>query len=64
MMNCKQATRMVSEGLDRKLALSERLALRVHLFLCERCTHFARQSRFLRQAAQAAARRDKSDAER
>jgi hypothetical protein len=64
MMNCKQATRMVSAGLDRKLALSERLALRVHLFLCERCTHFARQSRFLRQAAQAAARRDKSDAER
>lgn len=57
MMNCKQASRMVSEGLDRELGLLERMQLRLHLFVCDRCTNFSRQSAFLRRAARAATNR-------
>ena len=34
MLSCKEATRLVSQGLDRELALGERIALRVHLAIC------------------------------
>lgn len=57
MINCQQASRLISDGLDRRLRLPERLALRVHLFLCDRCRHFARQGRFLRRLARAARQR-------
>ena len=49
-MTCKEASRLVSEGLDRRLGLFERLRLRVHLALCDGCTNFSRQIQFLRRA--------------
>lgn len=58
MMSCKEATRAISDGLDRPLGRAERLKLRVHLFLCHYCTDFFKQTRFMRRAAQAAARRN------
>ena len=48
--SCKEASELVSQGLDRELALGERLALRMHLGICKGCNRFARQMRFLRQA--------------
>lgn len=42
-MNCKQATGLVSQSLDRKLSLAERLALRFHLFICKACSAFKLQ---------------------
>jgi Putative zinc-finger len=50
LLNCKEATRLVSQGLDRRLGLVERLALRVHLLVCDGCTNFAKQAAFLRKA--------------
>jgi hypothetical protein len=50
MITCKEATRLVSQGLDRRLAFGERMALRVHLLLCDGCTHFKKQTAFLRKA--------------
>jgi hypothetical protein len=50
MLNCKEATRLVSEGLDRRLGWGARLALRLHLVFCEGCSRFSKQVAFLRKA--------------
>lgn len=50
--SCKDASRMVSESIDRPLTLRERLTLRMHLLMCSFCTRFSRQLRFLRRAAE------------
>jgi hypothetical protein len=49
-MDCKHATRLLSQALDRKLALRQRLSLRLHLLLCDACTQFFHQLGLLRQA--------------
>jgi predicted anti-sigma-YlaC factor YlaD len=53
MLTCKEAARLISEGLDRDLAVAERARLRVHLALCTACTRVTRQFDFLRRAARA-----------
>ena len=50
MLSCKEVTRLVSQGLDRKLSFSERVRLRVHLGICDGCTNFREQLAFLREA--------------
>jgi hypothetical protein len=55
MLTCKEASRLVSESLDRRLGLAERIGLRVHLIICEACARFAAQARFLRRASRVSA---------
>jgi len=50
MLSCKQATRLVSQGLDRELGFTERVRLRVHLAICDGCTNFSKQVALLRRA--------------
>jgi Putative zinc-finger len=50
MLPCKEVTRLVSQGLDRKLDFGERVALRVHFAICEGCSNFDRQMKLLREA--------------
>ena len=50
MLSCKDASRLVSQGLDRNLGFGERIALRVHLAICDGCTNFKNQVAFLRKA--------------
>jgi predicted anti-sigma-YlaC factor YlaD len=50
LLSCKEATSLVSQGLDRRLGLSEQVALRVHLLICDGCTNFSKQVAFLRKA--------------
>ena len=50
MLSCREVTRIVSQGLDRKLSFSERVRLRVHLGICDGCTNFRDQMAFLRAA--------------
>lgn len=50
MMNCKDATHLMSEALDRPLGRGERLRLRVHLLFCSGCRAFRQQMGFLRLA--------------
>ena len=50
MLTCKEATRLVSQGLDRRLGLVERVALRLHLLICNGCANFSRQLAFMRRA--------------
>lgn len=51
MLSCKEASRLISENLDRDLGVAERAALRVHLAICVACSRMTRQFDFLRRAA-------------
>ena len=50
MLSCKESARLLSQGMDRELAFGERVALRVHLAICDGCTNFREQVAFLREA--------------
>src|SRR5207342_502274 len=49
--NCREATRLQSEALDRPLRLGQRIGLRIHLVLCKWCRCYGKQIGFLRAAA-------------
>ena len=49
-LSCKETTRLLSQGEDRKLAFGERVTLRVHLAICNGCRNVNTQFKFLRQA--------------
>ena len=48
--SCKQASLLLSQSQDRPLGLVERLRLRAHLAICERCRRVSTQFDFLRLA--------------
>ena len=48
MMNCKRATELLSEQLDRPLSTKEKVALGVHLTMCTGCRLFSQQMQGLR----------------
>ena len=48
--SCREASELVSQGLDRELGRGERLALGLHLRICKGCERFNRQMQFLHQA--------------
>ncbi len=50
MLNCREATRLISQSLDAKLPWHRRLAMRVHLLYCVWCRRYATQLQFLRKA--------------
>lgn len=52
MLSCKQASKLISQSLDRPLTWSEKIQLRLHLFMCNPCTQFKRQLNMLRTAMQ------------
>jgi hypothetical protein len=49
-LTCKETSLLVSQSLDRKLPWGERVAVRLHLFVCEACKRFKAQTEFLRRA--------------
>ena len=49
-LSCKEASRLVSQGLDARLPPGRRIAVRVHLAICTGCTNFSKQMAFLRRA--------------
>jgi hypothetical protein len=51
MLSCKEVSHLVSESLDRKLPLWQRVQVRLHLFMCRFCSRFRQQVLFLREAA-------------
>lgn len=51
MMNCEQATRLMSDGRERDLSIRERAAIRMHNLLCDGCRNFNVQVRDLGQIA-------------
>lgn len=55
-MNCRHATRLLSEAQERKLSLGERMRLKVHTAICTGCRNFSRQVGMLRQFSRAFAK--------
>lgn len=49
-MRCREASRLSSEAMDRRLSFADRASLRIHLAICNGCTNFQRQVTFLRDA--------------
>lgn len=48
MMNCKEATALLSKQQEVPLSASDKLGLRFHLFLCRGCRNFSVQMNSLR----------------
>jgi len=47
-LTCREATELLSRGLDQPLGRPERMALWLHLIICRGCSHFGRNLRVLR----------------
>ena len=58
MMNCKQATRLLSDQQERSLGRGERLSLKFHLMMCRACRNFGSQMRTLRNLSRGYAKSD------
>lgn len=52
-LTCKEASRLISDGMDRRLSVPERIKLRLHVRICDACTRFTSQVAFLRRALKA-----------
>jgi hypothetical protein len=48
MIKCKEASRLMSRAMDEALPLWQRLALTLHLAICDACRSARRQMRLLR----------------
>ncbi len=61
MIDCKQASQLISQSLDRRLSLRERYSLRLHIFICKYCRLFSQQLNTLRVALKRMAVQIESD---
>ena len=52
-LSCREASKLISEGMDRRLSVTERITLRLHVGICDACTRFTAQVQFLRRALKA-----------
>ncbi|MCU0841243.1 MAG: zf-HC2 domain-containing protein [Thiobacillaceae bacterium] len=43
MLTCKQTSLLMSQARDRRLSWSERLGVRLHLWICRQCRRYERQ---------------------
>ena len=51
MLNCHDATRLMSESQEHTLKVTERLSLQLHLMVCSGCQNFNEQLGVIRQMA-------------
>jgi len=49
MLNCKQATELMSRSQDQTLPLLKRLNLKLHLIMCRGCSNYNKQLAFIRK---------------
>lgn len=57
-IDCKDVSRLISDGLDRELPPKERARLRLHFVICETCRDVNEQFSFIRTAMQRMSRED------
>ncbi len=50
MLDCKKSSQLISQSLDRNLTLRERVALKLHLFICNKCRQFSQHLETMRVA--------------
>ena len=51
MLNCKQASELMSQAMDTPLPFGKRMSLKLHLIMCDGCSNFLSQISFLHKAA-------------
>jgi Putative zinc-finger len=49
-LDCKEVSRLISQGLDEAMPVPERARLRYHFVICQTCRTVEEQMKFLRQA--------------
>ncbi len=49
MFNCEAVSRKVSESMDRRLPLTERMMIRFHMAMCRHCARFRSQVMKIRE---------------
>ncbi len=47
MVNCKQASELMSQSMDAPLPFGKKISLKFHLMMCHGCTNFLSQISFL-----------------
>ncbi len=57
-LSCRKAAELASRSLDQTLPWRERLALRLHTFICRVCRRYVRQLELLRRAVNRLAQDD------
>jgi hypothetical protein len=55
-MNCRNATRLMSEAQERPLTITERMSLKLHVLMCSSCHNFKDQMNTLRSITRAYAK--------
>lgn len=58
MMNCREATALMSQQQDRRLKPVEWIGLRLHVMICNGCANYRRQMATLRAACRRFSGRD------
>jgi predicted anti-sigma-YlaC factor YlaD len=48
-LNCKEVSRILSDGLDEAMQPAERTRLRLHMVICEACRNVEQQLEMLRR---------------
>ena len=56
-MNCRNATRLMSEAQERPLSITERMSLELHVIMCSGCHNFKDQMNTLRSITRAYAKK-------
>ena len=51
MLNCKETSLLLSQARDRRLNWTERLGVRMHLWICRQCRRYERQLDWLQGLA-------------
>ena len=64
MMNCREATQLMSESQERKLSLTENMSLGMHTMMCKGCHNYKQQMGTLRTITRAYAKGKNEQAEK
>lgn len=49
-LDCKEVSRLISDGQDDRLPVADRARMRLHFVLCETCRNVDEQMQFIRRA--------------
>ena len=52
MMNCKHATKLMSQERDSSLSIKQQIELRFHMMMCSGCRNYNKQMAFIRKTMQ------------
>ncbi|GCB05245.1 hypothetical protein PSUB009319_28760 [Ralstonia sp. SET104] len=63
MLNCFDATRLLSESMERRLTIKERATLNIHTMMCSGCRNAGKQMHTMRLIARTYARKPDPDEE-